>query len=84
MLLFRRTDTETDMEKCHTPYHIQRVDYVCHWMEQVVCAYLGRPEREWETIIYGKRCSFCLRILRLIITSSHLLHSQRLVKNNGK
>ncbi|OJA09617.1 hypothetical protein AZE42_01399 [Rhizopogon vesiculosus] len=43
-----------DMEKCHTPYHIQRVDYVCHWMEQVVCAYLSLPELEWENIIYEK------------------------------
>jgi hypothetical protein len=43
------------MERCHAPYHIQRVDYVCHWMEHVVCSYLSRPELEWEDIFYEKR-----------------------------
>lgn len=43
-----------DMERCHTPYHIQRVDYVCQWMEEVICSYLSRPEAEWEDILYDK------------------------------
>ncbi|KAG1906703.1 ras guanine nucleotide exchange factor domain-containing protein [Suillus fuscotomentosus] len=43
-----------DMERCHTPYCIQRVDYVCQWMEEVVCSYLSRPEVEWEDIFYDK------------------------------
>ncbi|KAG2129478.1 ras guanine nucleotide exchange factor domain-containing protein [Suillus clintonianus] len=44
-----------DMERCHIPYHIQRVDYVCQWMEQVICSYLSRPENEWEDIFYDKK-----------------------------
>ncbi|KAG1751146.1 ras guanine nucleotide exchange factor domain-containing protein [Suillus lakei] len=43
-----------DMERCHTPYYIQRVDYVCQWMEEVICSYLSRPEVEWEDIFYEK------------------------------
>lgn len=43
-----------DMERCHAPYYIQRVDYVCQWMEEVVCSYLNRPEAEWEDILYEK------------------------------
>ncbi|KAG2153116.1 ras guanine nucleotide exchange factor domain-containing protein [Suillus bovinus] len=43
-----------DMERCHTPYHIQRVDYVCQWMEEVICTYLSRPELEWEDVLYDK------------------------------
>ncbi|KAG1727048.1 ras guanine nucleotide exchange factor domain-containing protein [Suillus occidentalis] len=43
-----------DMERCHAPYHIQRVDYVCQWMEEVICSYLNRPEAEWDDILYEK------------------------------
>lgn len=43
-----------DMERCHTPYYIQRVDYVCQWLEEVICSYLSRPEAEWEDIFYDK------------------------------
>lgn len=43
-----------DMERCHAPYHIQRVDYICHWMEEVICSYLSRPEAEWEDIFFDK------------------------------
>ncbi|KAG1872516.1 ras guanine nucleotide exchange factor domain-containing protein [Suillus subalutaceus] len=43
-----------DMERCHTPYYIQRVDYVCQWIEEVICSYLSRPEAEWEDIFYDK------------------------------
>ncbi|KAG1762583.1 ras guanine nucleotide exchange factor domain-containing protein [Suillus occidentalis] len=43
-----------DMERCHAPYYIQRVDYVCQWMEEVICSYLNRPEAEWEDILYEK------------------------------
>ncbi|KIK41604.1 hypothetical protein CY34DRAFT_85165 [Suillus luteus UH-Slu-Lm8-n1] len=52
-----------DMERCHTPYHIQRVDYVCQWMEEVICSYLNCPEAEWEDILYEKRYDsvFCSR-----------------------
>ncbi|KIK32668.1 hypothetical protein CY34DRAFT_814134, partial [Suillus luteus UH-Slu-Lm8-n1] len=42
------------MERCHAPYYIQRVDYVCQWMEEVVCSYLDRPEAEWDDILYEK------------------------------
>jgi len=42
------------MERCHAPYQIQRVDYVCHWIEQVLCSYLRHPEMEWENIFYEK------------------------------
>ncbi|KAG1822748.1 ras guanine nucleotide exchange factor domain-containing protein [Suillus subaureus] len=44
-----------DMERCHAPYYIQRVDYVCQWIEEVICSYLSRPEAEWEDIFYDKR-----------------------------
>lgn len=60
------------MERCHTPYQIQRVDYVCYWMEQVVCSYLSRPEMEWENIFYDKGYSFH-KHESLIITTSHPL-----------
>ncbi|KAG1746001.1 ras guanine nucleotide exchange factor domain-containing protein [Suillus paluster] len=43
-----------DMERCHTPYHIQRVDSVYQWIEEVICCYLKRPEAEWEDILYEK------------------------------
>ncbi|KIK40806.1 hypothetical protein CY34DRAFT_806800, partial [Suillus luteus UH-Slu-Lm8-n1] len=43
-----------DMERCHAPYYIQREDYVCQWMEEVICSYLNRPEAEWEDILYEK------------------------------
>ncbi|KAG1761256.1 ras guanine nucleotide exchange factor domain-containing protein [Suillus occidentalis] len=43
-----------DMERCHAPYYIQRVDYVCQWMEEVVCSYLNCSEAEWEDILYEK------------------------------
>ncbi|KAG2033736.1 ras guanine nucleotide exchange factor domain-containing protein [Suillus americanus] len=43
-----------DMERCHAPYYIQRVDYVCQWIEEVICSYLSRPEAEWEDIFYDK------------------------------
>ncbi|KAG1750935.1 ras guanine nucleotide exchange factor domain-containing protein [Suillus occidentalis] len=43
-----------DMERCHAPYYIQRVDYVCQWMEEVICSYLNRPEAEWDDILFEK------------------------------
>ncbi|KAG0700129.1 ras guanine nucleotide exchange factor domain-containing protein [Suillus ampliporus] len=43
-----------DMERCHAPYYIQRVNYICQWMEQVVCFYLTHPESQWEDIFYEK------------------------------
>jgi hypothetical protein len=43
------------MERCHAPYHIQRVDYICQWMEEVICSYLNRPEAQWEDIFFDKR-----------------------------
>ncbi|KAF8442976.1 ras guanine nucleotide exchange factor domain-containing protein [Boletus edulis BED1] len=40
------------MEKCHAPFKIQRVDYICDWLEHVLSEYLVGTEAEWETRIY--------------------------------
>ncbi|KAF8555738.1 ras GEF [Imleria badia] len=41
------------MEKCHAPFKIQRVDYICDWLEHVLSEYLVGTEVEWETRIYN-------------------------------
>lgn len=40
------------MEKCHAPFKIQRVDYICDWLEHVLSEYLVGTEAEWEKRIY--------------------------------
>ncbi|KAG9315835.1 ras guanine nucleotide exchange factor domain-containing protein [Chiua virens] len=41
------------MEKCHAPFKIQRVDYICDWLEHVLSEYLVGSETEWEERIYN-------------------------------
>ncbi|KAF8843415.1 ras GEF [Paxillus ammoniavirescens] len=43
------------MEKCHNPFKIQRVDYVCDWLEHMLSKYRSGTEAEWEERIY-KNC----------------------------
>jgi hypothetical protein len=40
------------MEKCHAPFKVQRVDYICDWLEHVLSEYLVGTEVEWERRIY--------------------------------
>ena len=40
------------MEKCHAPFKIQRVDYICDWLEYILSEYLLGTEVEWEKRIY--------------------------------
>ena len=44
------------MEKCHAPFKIQRIDYVCDWLEHVLSEYLVGTEAEWENRIYHNWC----------------------------
>lgn len=44
------------MEKCHTPFKIRRVDYICDWLEHVLSEYLVGTEAEWERRIYSNWC----------------------------
>ncbi|KAG1773448.1 ras guanine nucleotide exchange factor domain-containing protein [Suillus occidentalis] len=52
--LRRYQPSHSSYQRCHAPYYIQRVDYVCQWMKEVICSYLNRPEAEWEDILYEK------------------------------
>ncbi|KAH7885337.1 ras guanine nucleotide exchange factor domain-containing protein [Phlebopus sp. FC_14] len=42
------------MERCHVPFKIERVDYICDWLEHALSDYLGGTEMEWEQRIYDK------------------------------
>ncbi|KAI6030536.1 ras guanine nucleotide exchange factor domain-containing protein [Pisolithus orientalis] len=42
------------MERCHVPFKIQRVDYVCDWFEHVLAPYREGTEMEWENRIHAK------------------------------
>ncbi|KIJ17725.1 hypothetical protein PAXINDRAFT_9668 [Paxillus involutus ATCC 200175] len=41
------------MEKCHAPFKIQRVDYICDWLEHMLSKYRAGTEAEWEERIYN-------------------------------
>ncbi|KAF9221009.1 ras GEF [Gyrodon lividus] len=40
------------MEKCHAPFRIHRVDYICDWLEHLLSGYLLGTEAEWEQRIH--------------------------------
>ncbi|KIM54591.1 hypothetical protein SCLCIDRAFT_1221796 [Scleroderma citrinum Foug A] len=42
------------MERCHVPFKIERVDYVCNWLDHVLSEYREGTEIEWEDRIYAK------------------------------
>ncbi|KAG6337316.1 hypothetical protein ID866_1778 [Astraeus odoratus] len=42
------------MERCHVPFKIQRIDYVCNWLDHVLSQYRQGTEIEWENRIYAK------------------------------
>lgn len=42
------------MERCHVPFKIERVDYVCNWLDHVLSEYRQGTEIEWEDRIYAK------------------------------
>lgn len=73
------------MEKCHAPFKIQRVDYICDWLEHVVSEYLVGTEAEWERRIYdnwyvnctGFGQSLICRSLQSQIVSDRRLNPRR-------
>ncbi|KAI6044829.1 ras guanine nucleotide exchange factor domain-containing protein [Pisolithus marmoratus] len=42
------------MERCHVPFKIHRIDYVCNWFEHVLAPFREGSEMEWENRIHAK------------------------------
>ncbi|KAL4073254.1 ras guanine nucleotide exchange factor domain-containing protein [Scleroderma yunnanense] len=42
------------MERCHVPFKIERIDYVCSWLDHVLSEFREGTETEWENRIYAK------------------------------
>ncbi|KAI6122470.1 ras guanine nucleotide exchange factor domain-containing protein [Pisolithus croceorrhizus] len=42
------------MERCHVPFKIHRIDYMCNWFEHVLAPFREGTEMEWENRIHAK------------------------------